>query len=218
MAKNNIGVRKDYQSMYDDFIRSGHKTMSDYQKFYRKLAKAADSRLIKLEEISKRKEYDDVLEWAYKQAQYDIRYRFGEDANRFDRKLPNDIRKMKKSIKDVLTFLNAPTSTVTGINDVFVKRAGTISKRYGINVDWQTVGNLFNSTLYKKAIGNKYGSGTTIKAIGVIQANKKAVLKAIKDEEPISLQINNKELERKVNAMLSHYKKDIQTLFTEKKL
>lgn len=214
MAKNTVGIRKDYQSMYDDFIRSGHKTKSDYQKFYRKLAKAADSRLIELERLQSKKGYKDVLQWAYKEAQYDIRGRFGENATRFDRKLPDDIRKMKKTIKDVLRFLNAPTSTKTGIEEIYNKRVSTVNDKYGVNVNWQTIGNLYTSAMYKKG-DKKYGSKTTVKAIGVIQANAKLIKKAFKDNKPISLQVPNDQLEKTVNSMLRYYKKDITKLLKD---
>lgn len=230
MGKSSIGIRKDYQKQYEEMQRDLRgvkpKIKKEYYKeFYRQLAKTADQRLIELERLSKKKGYKNVSEWAYANAMRDIRAAFGEDAKRFNRKLPDNLNKIYKDINRVLRFLNAPTSSITGISEVYDKRAATINKKYGTDVNWDKVGHIFESKLWKKTNSNNHGSATVLKAIGVLQANKTEVMKALKEHKPISITIpeewvdgkltKQKNVEEEVNKLLRHYKKDVNSLLKQ---
>ena len=116
-----------------------------------------------------------------------------------------------KNINRVLQFLEAPTSSKQGIQEVYEKRADTIQEKYGVSVDWSNIGDLFESALYKK-VDSKYGSKTAIQAIGIIQADKKKVQKALKEQKPISMRVEDVDLNRTVNNFLHYYKKDLNSL------
>lgn len=229
MGKSSIGIKKDYQKQYEEMQRDlrGVKPWVKkeyYKEFYRQLAKIADQRLIELERLSKKNGYKNVTEWAYANAMRDIRAAFGEDAKRFNRKLPDNLNKIYKDINRVLRFLNAPTSSISGISEVYDKRAATINKKYGTDVNWDKVGHIFESKLWKKT-NSKHGSATVLKAIGVLQGNKTEIMKAFKEHKPISITIpeeiidgkvtKQKNVEEEVNKLLRYYKKDVNSLLKQ---
>lgn len=217
MAKRQIGVKKDYSKQYSELSKDirgmPREEQLKYMKaFYRSVAKAADQRLIQLEGLAKKEGYKDVLQWAYKDAMYDIHAAYGENAKRFNRKQPDDLRTLKKNLKRVLQFLEKPSSSKQGIDEVYQKRADTVKDKYGVEVTWENIGELFQSSLYKK-MDSKPGSKTTLMAIGIIQANKKKIKKAFKDQKAIKFHIENDiQLEARVNQLLRYYKKDVSKL------
>ena len=222
MAKNkkNIGELVDYRMRFN-FLQADLKGMSADQKkqhlkdFYKTAAKVADQRLIELERLSKKKGYKEVQQWAYREAMRDIKAEWGENAKRFNRKLPENLNSIYKDINRVLNFLDSPTSSKKGIDEIYNKRAETIGERYGVDVTWSNIGDLFNSILYQK-VAKKYGSKTALKAIGVIQTNEKKVKRALSQYKPISVHIaddlDTKVVEETANKFLRYYKTDVSKL------
>ena len=227
MAKK-VGVKKNYQKQYEELQRDmqGVKPWVKkeyYRDFYRSIAKTADQRLVELERLSKKKGFADVTEWSYANAMRDIRGMFGSNAKRFNRTLSKDVNlnTLYKDINKVLRFLNAPTSSISGITEVYNKRSTTIDNKYGVDTDWSTIGHLFESKLWKK-VSSKYGSKTALKAIGQLQQNKKMIKKAIKDGKPISISIPEQEVngkktkeinvEEAANKFLRYYKQDVSKI------
>lgn len=222
------GTLKEYRPQFNflqsDLREADTNTKREYYKaFYRSIAKAADQRLIELERLSKKEGYKEVTQWAYRQAQRDIREMFGEDAKRFNRKIPDNLNTIYKDINRVLNFLESPSSSKKGIDEVYQKRSNTIKDRYGVDVNWSNVGDLFNSALYEK-VSKKYGSKTALVAIGVIQANEKKIKRYL-GKKPISIHIAEDDLqasssaaastsvvEETANKFLRYYKKDVKSL------
>lgn len=230
-----IDFTKQFNQMQNDLRGSPRESkVSYYKDFYKQIAKAADARLLALERLSKKEGYKDVLEWSYKLAMYDIHAEFGPKAKRFNRKIPDDLRTVYKDIRSVLNFLESPTSSRKGIDEIYQKKSDTILERYGVKTDWQSIAHLFQSKLYQKT-DSKYGSKTALKAIGIIQRNEKAILKALQEGKSISVTLGAKfevlddtkkghlelittddydvALKRTVNNYLKYYKKDVTTLF-----
>lgn len=239
MAKKKmVGIRLDYTKQFNQMQQDLRGSPADqkldfYKSFYRQIAKTADARLLALERLSGKEGYENVKEWAYREAMYDIHAAFGENAKRFNRKLPDDLRSVYKDIRNVLRFLEEPTSSKQGIDEVYLKRAQTINYRYNVKVNWQNIAGLFESRLYQKT-DSKYGSKTALKAIGFIQRNTETILKALQENKSISVRLgaemskSNEDkkhlsldssekydaaLERTINNYLQYYKKDVKQLF-----
>ena len=236
--KKQVGVRLDYTKQFNEMqhdLRGSprEQKIEYYKAFYKAIAKTADARLLALERLSGKEGYKDVREWAYKQAMYDIHSSFGSSAKRFNRKIPDDLTHIYKYIRNVLNFLEAPTSSKQGIDEVYQKRAQTIEQRYGVKSNWQSIAGLFESRLYQKT-DLKYGSKTALRAIGFIQRNTDTILKALQEGKSISIRLGAKfdmtdedkkhvevistekydvELQRTINNYLQYYKKDVNSLF-----
>ena len=232
--QNKVGVKKDYNKMFTQMQKDLKGVKSEvkkeyYKDFYKSIAKAADQRLVELERLSKKEGYKEVTQWAYREAMHDIRALYGENAKRFNRKLPDNLNKIYKNINRVLKFLGSPTSSKQGIDVVYQKRANTIQEKYDVKVSWSDLGDIFNSMVYTKT-DKKHGSKTVLKALAVIQKNKKAVKKELKEwksakekgkkrtGKALSLHVEDKKVEETVNALLHHYKKDLDTLINDKRV
>lgn len=220
MAKGKIHqFKKDYQSEFEQMQRELKNAKSwvkhaEYRAFYKRIAKVADQRLVELERLSKKEGFKEVKQWAYAQAMHDIKAEFGEDAKRFNRSLSKEMKLQSvfKDINRVLNFLNAPTSSVSGITEIYDKRTKTLNTDYDLNLNWDTTSHLFESKLWKKTNARK-GSATVLKAIGYIQRNKKEIQKAFKEHKPISISVpDNVKVEETVNNFLRYYKKDVTSI------
>ena len=153
------------------------KTKAELLADYKAIAKKADRRLRNLEKAAEaRPYYQTATEWAYARAVKDIESRFGEGVTRFDRKLPAKASRLQitAAIADVETFLASPTSTITGIKNVYEKRTKTINEKYGTDYKWEDLADLLSSGQYDK-LANTYGSQTVWKTIGEMQKKKKEI-------------------------------------------
>lgn len=192
---------------------------------YNKLAKKADRRMRNLEKLSQEPGFQNVTKYAYARAKRDIEAWTPPGGNdklpRWQRNAPADTRTLKAKIKDIESFLKAPTSTKRGILDVYKKRVDTINKRYGTSFTWQDLAEYFDTGLKDKT--DKYGSKTVLLAIGRIQKSKEQVLEDFMNHKPTSMKIadetytdaSGKEVkygtavEQRVNTLLHYYKKDL---------
>ena len=119
-------------------------------KEYMRLAKQADKRLERLENLSKKPKrdksgkyvtniYKGVLSYAYAVAQYDIDKSWGGAGKkpRFARKHPKTEEEIRQKMKDIEKFLSLQTSTKGGIDKSYKKRSETLNKKYGTKFTWQ---------------------------------------------------------------------------------
>lgn len=114
-------------------------------------ARNADIRLSNLEKLSTQAGYKTATEWAYARAIKDIENIHGEGAIRFDKALPAKVTKsqIRAYINDIRTFRAAPSSTKTGIDKVYKKRAETINKKYNTGLTWQEIAQVLEDGSYQ---------------------------------------------------------------------
>lgn len=145
--------------------RPGESTMA----YYRRLAKVADQRMVRLEELARTdKNFRNVKKYAYASALEDIK-RFGGKGTRWNTKPPEDERRLYEKIKAMKYFIESPTSTKAGIKEVYQKKANTLNKNYGTNFTWQDLADYYGKGQADVAAKEAGGSGTALLAIGVIQ-------------------------------------------------
>lgn len=146
--------------------------------YYKRLAKVADQRLVRLEELSHVEGYKGVKGFSYKRAIKDIQI-YNPGASRFNTKMITytdkegnerlDNRILRERTMSVLDFLKAPTSTKAGIDSAFRSSIDTINKKYGTSFTWQEAALFFekssSETLFKQA----NGSPVAMRALGKIQ-------------------------------------------------
>lgn len=192
-------------------------TYNDLVKEYRKLAKRADQRLVRLEKLSTQKNFKQVKQWAYKNAVTDA-LQWGANVNkpRFNIAPPESTISLKAKIQDIKNFLEKPTSSKSGIIDVYQRKADTLNekyKEYGLNLNWSDVGDFFESALYKK-LQKSYGSGTVIKAIATIKQNEAQVLNDFNKHKAshIKTEDNDMIIDDAIKRMTSYYKSDVRKL------
>lgn len=192
-------------------------TYNDLVKEYRKLAKRADQRLVRLEKLSSQKDFRQVKQWAYKNAVTDA-LEWGADVKkpRFNIKPPKSKTQLLAKMQDIKNFLEKPTSTKAGIVQVYENKAKTLNEKYaeyGLNLNWSDVGTFFESTLYKK-LSKKYSSGTVIKAIATMKQNEGQLLKDFAQHKAshIKTEDNDMIIDDAIKRMTSYYKNDVKKL------
>lgn len=101
---------------------------------YRKLAKRANQRLVRIEQFSERRGNKDILRYAYARAQRDIEAFRGEGAKRWTENIgkAGTVEEVKAQMSDIRRFLESETSTIGrsylqpgkgGIQDIYEARA-----------------------------------------------------------------------------------------------
>lgn len=154
------------------------------EKYYHRLAKTADQRLVRLESYEHDKYFKPATQWAYSRAQHDLQKWTGKGPGakklRFNTAAPKGDEKLISKINDIKQFLSSPTSTKKGIIDVYQKRADTINEKYGTSFDWMSLAKYYDSG-QADLWDSKFGSKTALRTIGKIQKEGKKVIEKINE-------------------------------------
>ena len=190
------------------------KKYDELLKEYRKLAKRADQRLVRLEQAQKNTpEYKNILAYGYANAKRDaVSWGANADKPRFNIKPPKNTNQLKAKIADIQKFLGYETSTVSGIKKTYQKRANTINKKYGTDFTWDSLAEFFESNLYKK-MDAIYYADAIFESVGVIQASEEDIKNALQNHKAVHLKVDDMIVEDTVNHILRYYKKDVKDLF-----
>ena len=204
-------------------------TYNDLVKEYRKLAKRADQRLVRLEKLSTQKDFKQVKSWAYKNAATDAAlWGANPDKPRFNIAPPKNKTSLQAKIQDIKNFLDKPTSKKSEIINIYQKKADTLNekyivrdekgkiipeKSYQLNLNWSDVGTLFESAAYKK-LSAKFGSGTALKAIATIRQSEEEFLKDVEQHKAshIRTEDGNMFVDEAIKRATRYYKDDVKKL------
>lgn len=186
------------------------------EKYYHRLAKAADQRLVRLESYEHDKYFKPATQWAYSRAQHDIQKWTGKGPGskhlRFNTAAPKGEEKLISKINDIKSFLSSPTSTKKGIMDVYKQRADTINKKYGTKFTWQSLAKFYDSG-QAELWDSKFGSKTALRTIGVIQRKSEEMLRRIREAEEKDQKEDNKDMiEAMVKKALADNELNIEDL------
>ena len=181
---------------------------SELLKVYRTAAKAADQRLVRLEKAATEENYHVATKWAYAKAERYIKEWAGPEATRFNTKPPESDQQLRQKIEDIRSFLEAPTSTKTGIRQVHQARANTLNERYGTNFKWNDVATFFESDLRNK-MERRMGSETMVRVMAYMQKNKKQVVKAVESANTKDLKVPDNMVGKLVQMTLRDYGADV---------
>lgn len=185
------------------------------QQYYRRLAKTADQRLVRLESYEHDKYFKPATQWAYAKAQKDIQKwqnKGPEDKRlRFNTAPPKGEEQLLAKINDIKSFLESPTSTKQGIINVYKKRADTLNRKYGTQFTWQSLAKYYESG-QAEAWDAKFGSKTALKTIAQLQKQEKKVKEAIKKAEAKDIRVDNSVLKKTVDMALADNNLNIKDL------
>ena len=111
-------------------------------KRYKRLADAADKRLLRLERLAETRPdmYGNILAYAYKGAEKSISYwDKGKKYKlpRFARNTPRTNEELAQKIKDIEHFMTLPTSMKSGIDQTYKNRAESLNATFGTDFTWQ---------------------------------------------------------------------------------
>ena len=187
------------------------------EKYYHRLAKAADQRLVRLESCEHDKYFKPATQWAYSRAQHDLQKWTGKGPGakklRFNTAAPKGEEKLISKINDIKQFLSSPTSTKKGIVDVYKKRADTINEKYGTSFDWKSLAKYYDSG-QAELWDSKFGSKTALRTIGKIQKDGKKIVDDIKKAVTKDQKAEDKSMaDKMVRKALADNELNIEDLF-----
>lgn len=186
---------------------------------YRRLAKTADQRLVRLERYVKEEGYGSALQWAYRRAERDIQAWGGEKATRWNIKAPDSIAGLKAKIEDIKTFLEAESSTKRGLASINEKRVNSINEKYGTNFSPAELKNFMASNLWKEMSDeSNYGSKNAFRIIGTVQKNKKKLIDGVKKANEVDLQVPDEMVEALTQDAIAAHGKELVRFLKGQKL
>lgn len=153
--------------------------------YYHRLAKAADQRMRRLEALNGQEGYKNILRYSYSSAAKDME-KYG--GRRWDKKPPEIRQLYVEKIMDMRRFLESPTSTKYGIQEVYQQRANTINQKYGTDFTWQDLADYFGKGQADKLAKDGYGSKTALYAIGMIKSTQKKLVDGIKSNANVTME------------------------------
>lgn len=181
---------------------------------YKRLAKKADQRLVRLEKYADDPLYRNVLRWAYSTAMHDLKGWDMGEINRFNKKPPANYQELLGRVNDVKRFLESETSTLKGIKVHYKKQADTINKIYGTQFTWESFAKYFQSGLANKL--DTYGYETAFKAIAKIQERQNRIKDDIDKADKSHKVVEDKQLNEAVEDMLDQYGNEIKDIILKK--
>lgn len=145
-----------------------NQSKKDLIKDYNKMARAANKQLYRLEQYSERPGYEAITKFAYAKAMKNIKRRHGDNI-RFSIVSENyDLRRLRGDINAVLEFMNSPSRTLGGIQEIYQRKADSINAKFGTDFTWQTMADYYSTGLNAK-LDSKYGSKTALVYFGEFQ-------------------------------------------------
>lgn len=182
--------------------------------YYRRLAKTADQRLLRLERLEKsgQEGFKNITKWSYQNAMADIQAFDGENARRFNTAPPTDEKELKSKIEAMKKFLGAKTSTKSSILSSYNKKAKSFNEKYGTNLTWEQVGNAYESKTVEK-LNDKFASDTIARAIAAIKDAVDEQKKTIDKESIKNIKVKDALVQKAINEFLADDELDLEDLF-----
>lgn len=146
--------------------------------YYRRLAKAADQRLLRIERLAGKEGYKDIKTFSYARAISDIQI-YNPKGTRFNAAISKDPRILKEQTMSVLDFLQAPTSTKYGIDTNFKNSIETINNNFHTGFTWSDAAAFFIKEQHKGLFKQVKDSGLTLRAIGKIRNMEESLGKGV---------------------------------------
>lgn len=133
------------------------------------MLKEANMKLLNIEMLSKQEGFEEIKEFAYRNAMRDIKKLRGEEFKRF--KMPANTHQLEKVKRSLESFLGATTSTKSGIISVYEKNAASLNSKFGSNFTWQQMGSFLQSAGFEK-MKSDFDSETAIIMLKALYEHK----------------------------------------------
>lgn len=167
------------RKQYDVEIRPGESAIS----YYKRLAKVADQRLVRIEKLSGLRggepdpEYGNAFKYAYRKAMESL----PDDQMRFNAAIPPvGSEAFKKRMVAMKKFLNAATSTKQGMSVVYKKQISALNSKFGTNFTPDQLTDFVERGDFDK-LKKDYGSATIFTAIGRIDSIREDLKNGLED-------------------------------------
>lgn len=125
-----------------------------------------------------------LMETAYGTLMRDIKAEFG-DQKRFGKGMPANIKEMRKRLNMIRRFYEKPSATLSGMKNVYGKRAATLSKKIGKTFTADDLKNFFDTGIFK-ALKDRFGSAKAMKYWKTIEVQKDRIAKQLEEGKKVT--------------------------------
>lgn len=133
------------------------------------MLKEANAKLLNLEKLSKKDGYEGVEDFAYRVAINKIREIRGEEYKFFN--IPKNTHQLEKTKRALERFLESPTSTRAGIEDIYEENAASLNEKFGTDLSWRDMANFLDAASFEE-VKAQYDSTTAIIMMKALHKNK----------------------------------------------
>lgn len=169
---------------------------------YQRLVQQVNTRFRELKKLEGQEGFKSVTKWSMRTLKHEAElYGYLTPSGRISAKIPESQSELFSRIRELQKFLTAPTSTKTGIIDIYQKRADTINERYGTDFTWEDMGKYFESSSAEKN-DTKYGSKTALMAIGEIQKQADTLKEQVRQHKAKHIIVEDSQLQKTVDDLL----------------
>lgn len=137
---------------------------------YRREMKVANERLRQLEKLAQNPKYENVLQYAYRNASRDVKELGIGDLEKVRYRIPTNTNKLESALRRVKEFNAMPTSKKSTIDVVYKQSAVNFNRSFGTNFTWQEVKTFTDAVDWEKLKAER-GSATLQKVIKSIMKN-----------------------------------------------
>lgn len=137
-------------------FRSEFTTLEELNAIRVKLAKRANSRLLRLEKkAQKESDGKSYIGWAYKPATRYTQEAYGKSRFNTNKNFYDDPFQVMEELDEIIMFLNSESSTITGINNIENRIINTFDQKHGLKIENpKDFFNFLETETYKNALYN----------------------------------------------------------------
>lgn len=162
MAYTGRGKGKGKRESIEQLLERAQKAnREELGNIYLKLAKRANERMRQIEKLSLEKGFEEVTQFAYKEALKNIAA-LGGRGKRFTKAISGSKRRLQQQTAAVAKFLQAETSKVGGIKELYQQRLKTFNENNGVNFTGAQMADFFRWQEQNQRF--KYESATKMQA------------------------------------------------------
>jgi len=198
------------------------KVNESINQYYRRLAKQANQRMVRLEQISTpgSEKYDPlfkgVKKYAYSKFEYEAMKFSGGKSKRFNEGLNQQLNEveLQNRINVIKQFLQSPTSTKGDIIQMYKKRADSINKAWGTDFDWQSLAKFFEKDIYDNLVSSFESDGAFM-TIASMMKKKDEIIDAVKKgDDKVKIYDEDAIVNQNIHEFIASNGKDILDFFS----
>lgn len=130
----------------------------------------ANMMLLNLERLAKESEFAGIEQFSYSKAMRVIKETRGEGYKRFN--MPKNTHQMEKVLSAVDEFLESPTSSKKGIEELYEKNANFFNEQFGSKYSWQKMGSFLKAAGFED-LKTMYLSTKAIQIVGEMYKHRR---------------------------------------------
>lgn len=134
------------------------------------MLREANMKLTNLEIAAKEPGFEDILQFAYRNALHEIKAIRGEEYRRFA--MPKNIHQLERMERALVKFLDAPTSSKKTTLELYEKNKDFLNEKFGSKFSWEKMGKFLRAAEFED-MKDTFNSATAMIAMKQIYKHRR---------------------------------------------